>query len=103
MRAALTTFAMEAPKSFLNGKKLDRTELASVLLIGVVALMGWVTTVQCKEHFVAETKLPQLPVPEQLPPVNLPGFKFVHPRLPGPTAPELRTLTTQNPEFLQQV
>src|SRR5205807_3097691 len=45
----------------------------------------------------------QLAAPEQLPPVDLPGFKFVHPRLPGPTALELKMFATQNPEFLRQV
>src|SRR4029077_6568896 len=77
--------------------------VAGGLLIGVVVLMGWVIAVQPKEHFVDESKLPQLPPPEQLPPVDLPGFKSVHPRLPAPTAAELRTLAMQNPEFLQQV
>ncbi|HEY2967956.1 MAG TPA: DUF4962 domain-containing protein, partial [Casimicrobiaceae bacterium] len=76
--------------------------LAAGVLIGVVALIGWVMAVQPREHFVDESKLAQLPAPEQLPPVNLPGFKFVHPRLPAPTAIELRTLAMQNPEFLQQ-
>jgi VanZ family protein len=73
------------------------------LLIGVVVLMGWVIAVQPKEQFVDERKLPQLPAPEQLPPVDLPGFKFVHPRLPAPTAAELRTLATQKPELLREV
>ena len=154
--AALTAFAMETLKLFLNGRKPDPTDvliagaaaavayfaatrltrwsgadrvrpeassreippshralsrpvgfpglrLAGGLLIGVVVLMGWVIAVQPKEHFVDERKLPQLPAPEQLPPVNLPGFKSVHPRLPGPTAAELRTLAVQNPELLRQV
>ena len=77
--------------------------LAGGLLIGVVALVGWVIAVQPKEHFVDESKLPQLAAPALLPPVDLPGFKSVHPRLPAPTAAELRTLATQNQEFLQQV
>lgn len=76
--------------------------IAGVLLIGVVALLGWVIAVQPKEHYVDERKLPQLPAPEQLPPVDLPGFKSVHPRLPAPTAAELRTLAVQNPEILRQ-
>src|SRR6266511_283875 len=105
---------METLKLFLNGKKPDvlmlpkpagfqRLRFAAGLLIGIVALVGWAVALQPKEHFVDESKLAQLPAPEQLPPVNLPGFKFVHPRLPGPTAAELSTLAGQNPEFLRQV
>jgi len=112
--AAFIAFAMETLKLFLNGKKPDvlmlpkpagfqRLRFAAGLLIGIVALVGWAVALQPKEHFVDESKLAQLPAPEQLPPVNLPGFKFVHPRLPGPTAAELSTLAGQNPEFLRQV
>jgi hypothetical protein len=53
---------------------------------------------------VDESKLPQLPAPEQLPPVSLPGFKFVHPRLPSPTHAEVAVLASQNAaESIRQV
>src|SRR5208282_5737966 len=52
---------------------------------------------------VDESKLPQLPAPEQLPPVSLPGFRYVHPRLPHPGATDLATIAVRNPEFLRQL
>ena len=52
---------------------------------------------------VDESKLPQLPAPEQLPPVSLPGFRYVHPRLPSPSAVDLTAIARNNPEFLRQV
>jgi VanZ family protein len=91
------------PEPPLKSARVYGLGLTGGVLLGVVALIGWVIAVQPKEHFVDERRLPQLPAPEQLPPVDLPGFKSVHPRLPAPTAAELRTLAMQNPEFLQQV
>jgi len=52
---------------------------------------------------VDESKLPQLPEPEQLPPVSLPGFRYAHPRLPAPSPSDLATLASRNPQFLSQV
>src|SRR5208282_3354731 len=52
---------------------------------------------------VDESKLPQLPAPKQLPPVSLPGFRYVHPRLPKPGATDLATIASRNPEFLRQL
>jgi VanZ family protein len=52
---------------------------------------------------VDESKLLQLPAPEQLPPVSLPRFKYAHPRLPSPSASDLVTIALRNPEFLRQV
>lgn len=56
-----------------------------------------------RETRVDESKLPQLPAPEALPPVNLPRFHAAHPRLPHPSAPELAILRTQSPEWLRSV
>jgi hypothetical protein len=52
---------------------------------------------------VDESKLPQLPAPGELPPVSLPRFRYVHPRLPSPSAADLATLAARNPDFLRQV
>ena len=51
---------------------------------------------------VDESKLPQLPAPEQLPPVTLPGFRYDHPRLPSPSAADLAMLVSRNPGFLRE-
>lgn len=76
--------------------------LAGGALVAAVALAGWIIGIQPREHYVDESKLPQLPAPEELPPVTLPGFKFVHPRLPSPSASELAALTIENPNFIRQ-
>jgi hypothetical protein len=90
--------------SALRGRMgFRRAWLAVALLAGVVALVGWVATVQLKERFVDESKLPQLPAPEQLPPVSLPRFKYLHPRLPSPSAADLATIAARNPGFLREV
>lgn len=52
---------------------------------------------------VDESKLPQLPAPEQLPPVSLPGFRYLHPRLPSPGSTDLASIARRNPEFLRQL
>ena len=67
---------------------------------GVVALALGHRAVEVR---VDESKLPQLPAPEQLPPVSLPGFRYTHPRLPSPSAADLATLASRNPDFLRQV
>jgi hypothetical protein len=52
---------------------------------------------------VDESRLPKLPTPSELPPVALPRFRVMHPRLPGPSPEELATLRTYNPEYLRQL
>ena len=46
------------------------------------------------ETWVDESKLPELPAPSDLPPVTLPRFRVLHPRLPSPSPSDLATLTT---------
>ena len=66
-------------------------------------MVGWVIAVQPKEHFVDESQLPRLPTAEELPPVTLPNFKFVHPRLPSPTPLELVELPVRRPDYMREV
>ena len=35
--------------------------------------------------------------------VNLPRFKYAHPRLPSPSAADLATIVVRNPDFLRQI
>ncbi len=55
------------------------------------------------EARVDETRLPQLPAPGDLPPVNLPGFKYGHPRLPSPSQADLAMLTRRSPDSVRQM
>lgn len=71
------------------------------LLIGVIALGGWAIISQPKEKFVFEDALPKLPKGEELPPVDLPGFREVHPRLPSPSGSEIAMLVMNNRVFVE--
>ena len=55
------------------------------------------------EHVVDEHVLPKLPPPADAPQVNLPRFKYTHPRLPSPSAADLATIVVRNPDFLRQI
>lgn len=70
------------------------------LLIAVIALGGWSIISQPIDKFVYENALPKLPKGEDLPPVNLPGFREVHPRLPSPSRTEVAMLVMNNREFV---
>ena len=78
-------------------------------LVGVLALAsmaviaGVVLGQRTEETRVDQSKLPQLPAPEQLPPASLPAFKFAHPRLPAPNAADLARLAFENPGYLLDV
>src|SRR5450432_1558829 len=74
-----------------------------------VAVLAWslvsgpLDAVNGNVHVVDESKLPQLPAPDQLPPISLPRFKYAHPRLPRPSAADLATIAVRNPAFLRPV
>jgi VanZ family protein len=123
LAAAITAFAIEALKLFLNGRRPDPTDvliaaaaaacayllasrlrrspvagarpevasapvsqhaerrtrilgagLAAGAVIGVIALLAWIMAGPSREHMVDESRLPQLPAPDDLPSVNLPAF-----------------------------
>ena len=78
-------------------------------LVGVLVLVAMTTAIgvalgyRPPETRVDESKLPKLPMPSELPPARLPGFRVAHPRLPSPTSEELATLRAYNPDYLRQV
>ena len=43
------------------------------------------------------------PPPSALPPVQLPGFRMAHPRLPHPTPADIALLRARNPDYLNQM
>ena len=74
----------------------------------IVAMLGanflWQHHVlrQLPEQPAREDSLPTFPAPDELPPVSLPNFRFQHPRLPAPSAEEIRILRRDNPQFISQ-
>lgn len=80
--------------------------LTIVFALAVIAVIG-AASVMMNRHpqgvRVDESRLPQLPLPEQLPAAPLPNFRHAHPRLPTPTSMDLQTLRSANPSYLQQL
>ena len=76
---------------------------AIVLTAAVIGAATLVLNRRPPETWIDERGLPQLPAPGDLPPVALPAFRVLHPRLPAPMPAELATLAARNPEFLRQV
>ena len=87
----------------LRRRAWHRPALVAATVLGLAAVAGWIIAMQPREHYVDETRLPQLPAPDALPPVSLPHFKTAHPRLPSPGAAELAILRKHNPGYLAQV
>ena len=74
--------------------------------LGLLAAIGASTAVvsrHASETRVDESRLPRLPAPAELPPVRLPHFNFIHPRLPSPTPVDLGMLLAKNPAYLRQL
>ena len=79
--------------------------IAGTLVLAAAAAVGALVLGQhsAVEIRVDESKLPQLPAPEKLPAVSLPGFRYGHPRLPSPSAADLAAIAARNVDFLRQV
>ncbi|TMH10113.1 MAG: DUF4962 domain-containing protein, partial [Betaproteobacteria bacterium] len=104
--AATSTGTVEVGVAGATGDRGQRRAWLIVGALGLAAATGVGALVlgqRPAEVRVDESKLPQLPAPEQLPPVSLPRFKYAHPRLPSPSASDLATIALRNPEFLRQV
>ena len=86
----------------LTGRVLPRYLLAviSALMVAVIAGVVWRLAGTPIERPLDESKLPVLPAPEELPPVELPAFRYSHPRLPAPTAEDIARLKLENPAYL---
>lgn len=77
--------------------------LAGVLSIALVEVLRTVVAPAApdgSQHAGAGS--PPLPAPESLPSIALPDFHTTHPRLPAPTAEDIRRLQTQNPGWLRR-
>jgi hypothetical protein len=54
------------------------------------------------ENPAYESIMPTFPAPAELRPVKLPGFHYVHPRLPAPTSEDIQKLQAHNPGYFKQ-
>lgn len=74
--------------------------LAVLSVVGAFGVLGVLT--RPIELPLQGGSLPRLPLPEELPPVRLPGFRMAHPRLPAPTSADIAALRMHNPAYLDE-
>jgi VanZ family protein len=95
-----------APKREPGRRRGRRRWLEALLGVGGIAAMAgsvrWAIGRAPPEGKGDRKLARQLPAPEELAPVRLPTFNFVHPRLPHPSAADIDTLRRLNPTFLKQ-
>jgi len=84
----------------VGGWRLAAAASLAVLLASGVT--GWLIASPERETYVDESKLAQLPPPEELPLVKFRNFRYTHPRLPHPTLADIELLRRDNPSFLRQ-
>jgi VanZ family protein len=77
--------------------------LAGGATLAVLTLAGLLIASPHTEAPVDESKLPQLPPGEALPPVSLPGFRQAHPRLPHPSAADVARLRAEGQDYLDEM
>jgi hypothetical protein len=92
------SFGRLSPALLLRKKSLRVASALGVVLIGA-AIGKAVYDQSFEEVRVDEAQLPRLPAPEDLPPARLPGFRFVHPRLPVPGREDVVRLARENPGY----
>jgi len=74
---------------------------AAAILLATVAA-GWFGDRQAAPAETARAQdAPTLPPPEEYPPANLAQFRTEHPRLPVPSASEIRALRERTPAYLE--
>jgi hypothetical protein len=73
----------------------------AVLAASALAVVLALRVAQVEEYPAYEEIMPTFPEPAALPPPELPGFRFAHPRLPAPSAAEIAVLRASNPRYLE--
>lgn len=91
-----TTTAITPPR--LSRRTMALLSAFALAIVVLIAGLNMVFT-PALESPLDEEKLPQLPAPEELARVSLPGFHYDHPRLPAPSAADIARLQKENPNF----
>jgi len=96
------SFGWLSPAPLLRRKAVRVVIVAGIVLL--VAMIGKEIYDQSFEEVrVDESKLPQLPAPDQLPAVSLPNFRFAHPRLPAPASEDIIGVESGNPGYFESL
>lgn len=77
------------------------TVLFTLTLLTLGAAWWWQSSPFAEER-LKKNERPRLPLAGELSPVNLPHFRYAHPRLPAPSPADIDQLIQQNPGFLHQ-
>jgi len=103
--------SIDATRALQSGGAPGRTRtthplVATATLAGLTFALG-LLALASGPAFVTETRVdqskePTHPAPELLPPVDLPGFRYSHPRLPAPTPSDLARLRRDHPRYLSE-
>jgi VanZ family protein len=90
-------------KSKPAGPLLPHRSLAVISVLTVVVIVGiaWTLDDSPVERPLDESQSAVLPAPAELPPVELPAFRYNHPRLPAPTVEDIARLKQENPAYLR--
>ncbi len=87
------------PPSTRRRTLLSLFGVISIAALAGVAAISW-DRLPTEAH-VDENLTPKSPLPEQLPPVSLPHFRYTHPRLPAPSTGDVAQLKRNNPIYLE--
>jgi VanZ family protein len=89
--------AGEPPRARMLGLGVSMAAIAVLVFSGALGL-----ATPYREQRVDESELHKLPSGHDLPPAQLAGFRFAHPRLPHPSPLDIEVLRQRNPDFLAQ-
>ena len=67
----------------------------TILATIVVAVTFWQLTESNQGQWLDESKQATLPPPEELPAVDIAGFRYQHPRLPAPSPEDIASIRSE--------
>ncbi len=73
----------------------------TILTTVVVAGTFWQLTESNQSHWLDESRQTTLPPPEELPAVDIAGFRYQHPRLPAPSPEDIASIKRNNPGYFK--
>lgn len=80
--------------------RIGRSTIAQILLIFVVGAAVWYSTPPGPPPAAEIVRAGGYPTPDTLTAVSFPNFHYAHPRLPVPSAEDIKHIKRYNPEFL---
>jgi len=92
--------AVRTARTATYGAPRPATVTLTVLALAALTLAAAAARLRAPIETAAdESRLPTFAHPRDLPPVELPAFRSVHPRLPHPDAADIETIGRENPRY----